>query len=172
MKKFIFALILCLIWGCWYNVYAYEARFAGEDILWQITEAYNDSNPRKMQKLWKEFCEIQPEYSRFVNAYNNALSRAKANRKLINKQRWMSIAAGAAAGLSVANSNNLNNNRTCIDGYGMTTCTDGTIYNKTFTQVQREQLELRALQQAARPKNYVIYNGYNRPIATIQQRNW
>lgn len=104
MKKIYITLLL--IAAVQLSAFAYES-YPGEDIVKKIDDAYIKANPKKMEKLWNEFCGVNPIFCEAMQSkYNDALFNAKVRQQEKRRQMWNSIARGLAGG-AVGASNNI-----------------------------------------------------------------
>lgn len=102
MKKiYITLLFLAVIQLC---SFAHE-NYRGEEIIKQIDDAAIKANPKKMEKLWNEFCLQNPDYCEVIQPkYNELLYNAKLRQQKKRRQIWMGIAAGLAGSVAAAGS--------------------------------------------------------------------
>lgn len=104
MKKFYITLLIFTITQL--STFAYE-NYRGEDILKKIDDAVIKANPKKMEKLWIEFCKVNPTYCEVMQPkFNEVLYNVKIERQARNRQIWTGIAAGLA-GASYSSSQNI-----------------------------------------------------------------
>ena len=100
MKKIYITLLL--ITAVQLSAFAYES-YPGEDIVKKIDDASIKALPKKMEKLWNEFCGINPIFCEAMQPkYNDALFNAKVRQQEKKRQMWNNIARGLAGGTIAA----------------------------------------------------------------------
>lgn len=129
------------------SAFAYES-YPGEDIINKIDDAYIKANPKKMEKLWNEFCGVNPIFCEAMQSkYNDALFNAKIRQQEKRRQMWTSIAAGLASGAVVAS-------KSAVPKQSYYMAPPPTISNPIYDN---------------RPKSFTVYDQYGvNPIGKIK----
>lgn len=144
MKKIYITLLL--IAAVQLSAFAYES-YPGEDIVKKIDDAYIKANPKKMEKLWNEFCGINTLGCEALQTqYNDALFNAKVRQQEKRRQMWMGIVAG-----TVKASND---------------------YFQSIEEANNRSLYLHAVETAAKynsPTSFTVYDQYGiKPIGKVK----
>lgn len=116
MRKLLFTLLFIFLLPASTLAYEYQP-YSGYEYLKKVDEGYIKSQPRKMEKNWEKFCEVNRFRCEELHAeYYEKLFEAKRNREVIRQERMQQILVGMAAGAAGA-SNSYSQQRSNADDY-------------------------------------------------------
>jgi len=161
MRKVLFTLLILFVLPIHVSANEYEP-YKGFKFIKKVDEAYLKSQPRKMEKNWKKFCEVnRVGCVRGHDAYYAKLFEAKQKREVIKKEQMQNIARGFAAGYYGASGAN-NSNRAFEQNVNWAM--------KTMELTQPSHIY--SAPTTNNNKTYRVYDSWGLPVSTIKETNW